>query len=103
DDVVVRLSRAGAAVEDHRLASVGGDDDILVVGNDADQFNRQDLDDVLDVHHVAPPHHVGANAIDNQLRLANLVSFQHPDDAVGVPHRGNLRGRDDDGVVGSGN
>ena len=57
-DVAVGLRRTVPPVEHDGLAPVGGHDDVLVVGHDAQELDRQNLDDVVDVHHVAPPHHV---------------------------------------------
>src|SRR5690606_41003399 len=52
-DVAVGLRRTTPAVEHDGLALVGGHDDVLVVGHDAQELHRQNLDDVVDVHHVA--------------------------------------------------
>src|SRR5690606_9769112 len=101
-DVVVRLAGAGPAVEDDRLPLVGGHDHFLIVRHHPDQLDGQDLDDVVDVHHVAPLHHVGADAVDDELGRTDLVRFQHADDPVRVPDGGDLGGRHDEGVVGAG-
>ena len=93
------LSHHTRLVEYCRDTPVSGDDDVLVVRDDAEERNRQDLEDVFLVHHVALAHHLASVAIDDEVRLRQLGGLDHSDDAVRVADGAHLWCGDDDCAV----
>ncbi len=102
-DVVVGLACEGGGVgEDEGFASVGGDDDLFVVGDGANVGDREDFFDVIDGHHLTGFDHGGSDAVDDQVDFFDAVGFEEADDAIGVADGGDLRGGDDQGFGGGG-
>lgn len=72
-------------------------------GNGSQDRDPQNVRHILNGHHIAPPHHIHADPVDDEIGLSDLAGLQKTDDPVGITDGRNLRRSDHKGPVGSRN
>ena len=85
-----------------RLSLVCGNDHILIIRYYTDQWYGQDVHHIIRRHHISAFYHIKTHAVDNEVYLAEFMSFQQTHNSIRITYGGNLRSRDYQSAVGTG-
>ena len=81
-------------------ALVGGGNEPVVGGDQAQDIHGKEFHDVVLVQHVPALDHAGADAVDNEPGMLEFRRLQEADYPVGVADGGDFRGGNDNGLAG---